>query len=167
MSRLFTRGLVLLWMTGGPLVCLGQGVVEYGAATASKTAGAGARGAGNALGKILKKTGNALDSAQHSAAKPAAGAVVVQRTAGAEQSAAAKTKTGSGVEPTPEALEKLAVGTPAEELEAKLGLPAFRVVVPEEGRLVEIYQYSAKGRDVGSVRVVDGKVAEVRPAAGQ
>lgn len=164
MRRLFTGSLMLLGMAGGALLCPGQGVVEYGAATASKTAGAGARGVGNALGKILKKTGDALDSIRQSASKPAAGAVAVAGKAGGGPGVTAKTKTGSGVEPTPEALEKLAVGAPAEELEAKLGLPAFRVVVPEEGRLVEIYQYSAKGRDVGSVRVVDGKVAEVRPA---
>ncbi len=164
MRRFFMLLFPVLLMACGAVPCLGQGVVEYGAATASKTAGAGARGVGDALGRILKKTGDALDGKQQSPAKPAAGAVAVAGKAGGGPGVAAKTKTGSSVEPTPEALEKLAVGAPAEELEAKLGLPAFRVVVPEEGRLVEIYQYSAKGRDVGSVRVVDGKVAEVRPA---
>lgn len=163
MMRFFMLGVPLLLMAGGAVPCLGQGVVEYGAATASKTAGAGAKGIGSALEKIMKKTGDALGSTQQSTASRAPGSAVVQGKGAAGKSVAAK-KAASGIEPTPEALEKLAVGTPAEELEAKLGLPSFRVVVPEEGRLVELYQYSAKGRDVGSVRVVDGKVAEVRPA---
>lgn len=162
MMRFILLGVPLLLMAGGAAPCLGQGVVEYGAATASKTAGAGAKGAGSALEKIMKKAGDALGSPQEGRAGAAAGTVAVRK--GAAGKSVAPKKAASGIEPTPEALEKLAVGTPAEELEAKLGLPAFRVVVPEEGRLVELYQYSAKGRDVGSVRVVDGKVSEVRPA---
>lgn len=163
MMRSILLGMPLMIITGGAAPCLGQGVVEYGAATASKTAGTGAKGIGSALGRVMKKTGDALGSPQQSTSSRAPGAAMVQSREAAGKSPAAK-KAAGGIEPTTEALEKLAVGTPAEELEAKLGLPSFRVVVPEEGRLVELYQYSAKGRDVGSVRVVDGKVAEVRPA---
>lgn len=166
MRRRFKTGLLALFMASGALLCQGQGVVEYGTAAASKTAGTGAKGVGSALGKILKRTGDALDSTQQSPAKPATGAGTMQKKAGAGQSVAVDRKGAARVETTPEALEKLAVGTPAEELAARLGLPAFRVVAPEEGRLVEIYQYSVKGRDIGSVRVVDGKVTEVR-LAGQ
>lgn len=163
MRRFFMVGVPLLLMAGGAVPCRGQGVVEYGAATASKTAGAGAKGIGSALGKAMKKAGDALGNQQKSPDRPAPGAVTVQRKGAAGKSAAAKRAAG-GIEPTPEAFEKVAVGMPAEKLEATLGPPAFRVVVPEEGRLVELYQYSAKGRDVGSVRVVDGKVAAVQPA---
>jgi hypothetical protein len=52
----------------------------------------------------------------------------------------------------------------SEELQAAIGKPAFRIVVPENGRLVDICEYSAKGISLGTVRMVDGKVTEIRRA---
>jgi hypothetical protein len=65
---------------------------------------------------------------------------------------------------TPEAFAKLEPGVSAAELEKLLGPPSFRVVTPEGGRLVELLEFSSGKELVGTVRVVDGKVAELRPA---
>ncbi len=164
MKGLYLAGLPLLLMAGGASPAAAQGVVEYGAATASKTAGASAKKIGNSLDKILKKAGDTLEGAHRGSVSPAAGGTVRAGTAAPAQVAAKSRQPAGSVVPSPEAFGKLEVGTPAEELEARLGPPSFRVVIPEPGRLVEIYQYAVKGRDLGTVRVVDGKVAEVRPA---
>jgi hypothetical protein len=63
---------------------------------------------------------------------------------------------------TAEEFAKLTPGTTGQDLAARLGAPAYKISIPEDGHLLEIYHYSANGVDLGSVRVVDGAVAEVR-----
>jgi len=52
----------------------------------------------------------------------------------------------------------------ADELRARLGPASSRIVMAEEGQIVEIRRFRTGGRELGSVRLVDGKVTEVRPA---
>ncbi|MCX7605536.1 MAG: hypothetical protein N2036_15790 [Bryobacteraceae bacterium] len=65
---------------------------------------------------------------------------------------------------TPEAFAKLEAGLPAAELEKLLGPPSFRVLETAQGKLVELLEYSTGEKLPGAVRVMDGKVAGVRPA---
>lgn len=158
--------LALLLMTGAALLCQGQAGVEYGAATAAKgAAGPAAKKLGDGLGSILKRAGSALDASQKGAVQGDSGRAVRPSSAGVAVPPAAKSKPVNEKEPTAEEFEKITVGMTSDELLAVLGKPAFRVVLPEDGRLVEICEYTARGRQLGSIRVVDGKVAEVQRAS--
>ena len=64
---------------------------------------------------------------------------------------------------TPAEFAKVAAGTPREELVARLGLPASRVLIPEEGRLLEVLRYSNPEGYLGAVQLADGKVIAVQP----
>jgi hypothetical protein len=55
---------------------------------------------------------------------------------------------------------RVAAGMSREEL-LKLGEPAGRIAMPEDGRLIEIYQYSSGGKSVGRVRLIDGVVSSI------
>lgn len=159
------RVMVLAGAVCGPGLCLGQGVVEYGAATAAKGASVpAAKKLGDGLGAILKKAGSALDASQRGAVKEDSGRTVLPSSAAKAGSPTAKAQPVSEKEPSAEAFEKVTPGMTSEELQAALGKPSIRIVLPEDGRLVEICGYSAKGRELGSIRLVDGKVAEVQPA---
>lgn len=164
MTARLWRALFLLGMTCLAWPCLGQGVVEYGTATATKGAAApAAKKLGDGVGAILKKAGGALEASQKSSGGAGASRAVPV-TLPASRTPDAESKPANEKEPTAEQFEKVAVGMTSEELLAALGQPSFRVVVPEEGRLVEICEYSSRGSPLGSVRMVDGKVTEVRRA---
>lgn len=66
------------------------------------------------------------------------------------------------IEASPEVLAKLDPGTPRQDVVARLGAPAYKISMEEDGHLLEIYHYTAKGADIGSVRIIDGTVATVR-----
>jgi hypothetical protein len=65
-------------------------------------------------------------------------------------------------EPTAEALASIQVGATEQELVAALGQPESKVTIPDEGHLVEICQYWAKGRQLGTVRLDNGQVVNVQ-----
>ncbi|QOY88097.1 hypothetical protein [Paludibaculum fermentans] len=65
---------------------------------------------------------------------------------------------------TPQEFAKLTTGAPRSELAERLGTASYKISVPEEGHLTEIYRYANHGVAVGTVRVVDGVVSEVKPA---
>jgi tetratricopeptide (TPR) repeat protein len=59
-------------------------------------------------------------------------------------------------------LRRVTVGMSREQL-LKLGYPDGRVTMDDdEGHLIEIYQYSAHGAGLGSIRLVDGTVSRVQ-----
>jgi tetratricopeptide (TPR) repeat protein len=66
--------------------------------------------------------------------------------------------------PPPEAsagdLEKVTAGMSREQL-LKLGPPAGRITMDDDGHLIEIYQYSANGTSLGRIRLTDGTVSSV------
>lgn len=63
---------------------------------------------------------------------------------------------------TREQLASVQPGGTAENLVAALGRPSARISIPEEGRLLEIYQYSAGGDVIGAVRLSNGVVSNIR-----
>ncbi|WP_321471710.1 hypothetical protein [uncultured Paludibaculum sp.] len=65
---------------------------------------------------------------------------------------------------TSQEFAKLTAGAPKHEVTERLGAPSYKIVIPDEGHLVEIYRYSSRGADLGRVRVVDGTVTEVKAA---
>ncbi len=65
---------------------------------------------------------------------------------------------------TAEAFAAVKPGESKQEMIANLGARAVRISIPEAGRLVEVYRYAAKGEELGSIRVVNGAVTEVRAA---
>jgi hypothetical protein len=63
---------------------------------------------------------------------------------------------------TRDQLASLQPGVSAQNTIAALGRPSARISIPEEGRLLEIYQYSANGHVIGAVRLSGGVVSGVR-----
>jgi hypothetical protein len=120
------------------------------------------------------------DSAQPAEAAPSASAPAAnsRRTRGTRR----KTAAGTASEPaarsvaarkyvapprvlaTPEEFAKLTTGAPKSEVVQRLGRASYKINVPEEGHLTEILSYSNHGVAVGTVRVVDGVVSELKPA---
>jgi hypothetical protein len=66
-------------------------------------------------------------------------------------------------EPSLEEVAAVQVGATANELEAALGAPESRVSIPDDdGHLLEICQYWAKGQPLGTVRLDNGHVVSVQ-----
>ncbi len=75
----------------------------------------------------------------------------------------------AGTEPQPRQvttaqLTAVASGASQSEVLGSLGVPSARIVMDDNGHLVEILQYSSKGSRVGSIRCTDGKVESVSAA---
>jgi hypothetical protein len=66
-------------------------------------------------------------------------------------------------EPTVEQVASIKVGATASELRSTLGAPESRVSIPgEDGHLLEICQYWAKGEPLGTIRLDNGRVVSVQ-----
>lgn len=66
-------------------------------------------------------------------------------------------------EPTVEDVAGIKVGATARELRAALGAPESRVSIPgDDGHLLEICQYWAKGEPLGTIRLDNGRVVSVQ-----
>jgi hypothetical protein len=61
---------------------------------------------------------------------------------------------------TADDLKKVASGTSREEL-LKLGAPASRIMMDDEGHLVETFSYASKETSFGRVKLTDGAVSKV------
>lgn len=146
------------------VLCLeasGQTATEYGAGVAARTAGAGANSIAGALGSTLGKASETLERANRSGAS---GARPASRGSASGMVLRMRCKPPVQYRATPEAFAKVEPGISAAELEKLLGSPSFRVVMTDGGQLVELLEDSSSGKLSGAVRLVDGKVAEVRPA---
>ena len=64
--------------------------------------------------------------------------------------------------PTTEDLGAIAEGTSRADVIARLGAPASKVLMADEGKLVETYQYRTKDGAFGRLRLVDGVVSAVK-----
>ncbi len=62
---------------------------------------------------------------------------------------------------TRELLSAVAVGTPRQEVLARLGVPSSRITMFDDGEAVEILRFQTKSASLGSVRIVNGAVSEV------
>ncbi len=66
-------------------------------------------------------------------------------------------------EPTVEDVASIKVGATASELHAVLGPPESKVSIPgDDGHLLEICQYWAKGEPLGTIRLDNGRVVSVQ-----
>jgi hypothetical protein len=66
-------------------------------------------------------------------------------------------------EPTAQDIANIRVGVTSSELHALFGAPESKVSIPEDdGHLLEICQYWAKGEQVGTVRLENGRVVSVQ-----
>jgi hypothetical protein len=66
-------------------------------------------------------------------------------------------------EPSAQDLASIHVGATTSELHAALGTPESKVTIPDDdGHLLEICQYWAKGEPVGTVRLDNGRVVSVQ-----
>ncbi len=61
-------------------------------------------------------------------------------------------------QPTAEDLQSLTTGATREQLADRMGKPSAKITMAEDGKLVEVYTY----RNAGTVRMVDGTVADIR-----
>lgn len=55
-------------------------------------------------------------------------------------------------------------GATRDEVTSKMGKPASRITMSDDQGLVEIVSFKGEGGKLGSVRMVNGKVTEVKPA---
>lgn len=55
-------------------------------------------------------------------------------------------------------------GASREDVLSKMGKPASRITMTDDRGLVETYSFKNSNGNLGSVRIINGKVAEVRPA---
>lgn len=67
------------------------------------------------------------------------------------------------VEPSIADLSGLSAGTSREDVLRKMGKPASRITMSEDHNLVEVYKFRNREGDLGSVRMVNGQVSEVKP----
>lgn len=44
----------------------------------------------------------------------------------------------------------------------KLGTPSSRITMDEDGHLIEVFQYSADGEQIGTIRLTDGAVSGIQ-----
>ena len=167
-----------------------QNLTEYSAAAAGGTAGgAGGKSVSDSvnrvLGKVASTTAKAADKKPATAPEltnvtirsvapaqveplPVGGATSRKRAPVSRRLQAVKVAppvappTVSRPEPAVEDVEKVTVGMKRSELMAKLGEPASKILIPDEGGLVEIYSYTAKGQVLGSVRLTNGSVVSVK-----
>ena len=65
------------------------------------------------------------------------------------------------VRATPETLAQIAVGNKRSDVVTRLGTPASKISMVEDGKLTEIYRYAAGGRTLGTVRLANGEVTQV------
>jgi hypothetical protein len=66
-------------------------------------------------------------------------------------------------EPSAEEVSAVKVGETSTQLEAVLGAPESRVSIPDDdGHLLEICQYWAKGQQLGTIRLDNGRVVSVQ-----
>jgi hypothetical protein len=69
-------------------------------------------------------------------------------------------------EPSVDEIAAVKVGATSNEVAAALGAPESRVSIPgDDGRLLEICQYWAKGQQLGTVRMENGLVVSVQTRA--
>jgi sulfur carrier protein ThiS len=66
-------------------------------------------------------------------------------------------------EVAPELLSQIAIGMKREEVIAKLGQPASRLAIENDGAYVESYQYRVSGDKISVVRFSNGSVTEIAP----
>jgi hypothetical protein len=64
---------------------------------------------------------------------------------------------------TAEELALIKVGTTEKDLVEALGRPTSRITIPEEGHMLETYQYRANGKQLGTVRLDNGQVVTIEP----
>lgn len=65
-------------------------------------------------------------------------------------------------QPTLEQIASVGTGTERNDVLTRLGSPVARLSIPESGQLLEVYQYVDRSGNLGSVRLRDGRVSEVR-----
>jgi hypothetical protein len=64
--------------------------------------------------------------------------------------------------PTLDEIASVGNGTERSDVLTRLGTPVARLSIPESGQMLEVYQYVDRGGNLGSVRLRDGRVSEVR-----
>jgi len=67
--------------------------------------------------------------------------------------------------PSVEDFAKIKEGSSRQEVLATLGTPSSHVTIPEEGHLIEQMSYQYERRYLGSVRLDNGRVVEIKSAA--
>lgn len=66
-------------------------------------------------------------------------------------------------QPTVADLRAISPGASREAVIERLGTPAGRITLADENGLVEVYSFRSQDAKLGSVKLINGKVAEVRP----
>ena len=61
----------------------------------------------------------------------------------------------------PADFDQIKIGEAGEQVVAALGPAASRIIIPEDGHLLEILSYRSRGESVGTVRLDNGQVASV------
>jgi len=65
---------------------------------------------------------------------------------------------------TAEELALIKIGTTEKDLIAALGPPTSRITIPDEGHMLETYQYRANGKPLATIRLDNGQVVTIEPS---
>lgn len=137
----------------------GQTIVEHSAATAgASTAAAGAKGAGKSIGGVFGGLSDTLDKAgstKQSESAPATPTVTTQST---------QSKPTARPLPASKPIDPLQVteGLDRDELVKRFGEPMLELSEKHNSQLIERLWYKTTSDQV-EIKLVDGKVASVRP----
>jgi hypothetical protein len=165
------RNLALVSMLAGATMLAGtawgQAMTEFGAAAAGGTVGgAGGKKVSDGISAIFGKVNN---QAEKAAAPEKAAAEKTAKQPALEVSPGVPKASDTGDVPPPppppqmtaEDLKQINPGASREDV-LKLGVPSARITMYSDGHLVEVYNYTAHGDNLGSVRLSDGAVASVK-----
>jgi hypothetical protein len=152
----------------------GQAIVEHSVVTSgASAAAAGAKGTGNSIGGVFRRLGGTLDkagaskenanragAAKQDANTPAANAVAAP--SGQSRPSAKPVPASQSIDPS-----QITEGLDGAELIQRFGEPVLRFSEKRNSQLVERLWYNTAASDQFEVRLIDGKVASVRPPAGK
>jgi len=153
MTKIITAAGIMLCSSS---LAMGQAMLGYAAtAAASAPSAASASKASQSASQVLHKVSGSLRSAAANGRSTVIGqperASIVRPPAWPVDSRPLAAEDFRGV----------SQGAEKNVVFEKLGSPTSKVLIPEEGKMVELYRYSRGGTILGTVRIVDGTVDRV------
>ena len=143
----------------------GQAIVEHSAATAgASTAAAGAaKGVGKSIGGVFSSLSNTLDKAgttRRTGSTAASGTVIT--VSNPSKPSAKPVSASKPIDPS-----QVTEGLDRAELIKRFGEPVLQLSESSSSQLVERLWYNTTASDQVEIKLIDGKVASVRPPAGK
>jgi hypothetical protein len=146
------------------VVAHGQTIVEHSAVTAgASTAAAGAKGAGNPIGGVFSSLSDTLNKAgttRRTGSTAASGTVIT--LSNPSKPSAKPAPASKPIDPS-----QVTEGLDRAELIKRFGEPVLQLSESSSSQLVERLWYHTTASDQVEIKLIDGKVASIRPPASK